>query len=115
MFSLHYSKEKNRIYIMIQGVLSEAEFIAYRDHIVTLMDGARKGFTVLADLSLCDRSLIEKSDHFNRIREYGAKMGFKAKASVVSQEVFKAQKGDLRKDKNIFLTKEEADHYLDTL
>lgn len=101
---------------MIQGELPEADFIAYRDHIITLIDGADEGFTVLADLSLCDRSVIEKSDNFNVIREHGAKRGFKANALVLSQVVFKAQRGDLSTgSKNIFLTKEEADCYLDTL
>ena len=116
MFFLHYSEEKNRIYIELRGELSEAEFNAYKNNIIDLIDGARPGFTVLADLSLCDRSVIENSDNFNVIREYGAKRGFKANALVLGEDAYKTYTSALKgNNNNIYYTKDEADSYLDTL
>lgn len=116
MFSLHYSKEKNRIYISIKGTLSASEFEAYKNQIMELIDSAVPGFTVLADLSHSDKLVIEKSDNFNVIREYGAEKGFHANALVLDEEGFKRFTGnDESKGKNVFLSKEHADHYLDQI
>ncbi len=116
MFSLYYSKEKNRIYISIKDTLSASEFESYKAHIMQLIDDAEPGFTVLADLSHSDRSVIEKSDNFNVIREYGAERGFRANALVLGEEAFKYFNSNAKGgNKNVFLTKEHADTYLNKI
>lgn len=114
MFTLSYSTEKNRIYIKLDGVLSSAEFETYKNNIMSLIDNSKVGFTVLADLSPCDGAILEQSNNFDIIREYGAKRGVKANALVLNDEVYeiynKASKGKMR---NAFLTIEEAQRYLD--
>jgi hypothetical protein len=114
MFTLNYSVEKNRIYIKLHGVLSSTEFETYKNNIISLIDNSKVGFTVLADLSQCDSAILEQSDNFNIIREYGAKRGVKANALVLNEEVNeiynKASQGKIR---NAFLTIEAAERYLD--
>lgn len=112
MFELRYSEEKNRIYIKLDGVLSEAEFNTYKNNIIDLIDNSKTGFTVLADLSLCDSAILDNSDNFNVIREYGAKKEFKARALVLSRESYKIYNSI---PQGIFLTIEEAENYLNTL
>lgn len=73
MFTIRYSEEKNRIYIKLNGVLSEAEFNTYKNNILDLIDNSKTGFTVLADLSSCDSAILDSSDNFNIIREYESK------------------------------------------
>lgn len=116
MFTLSYSKEKNRIFIKLRGVLTQAEFEAYKDNIISLIDQSKAGFTVLADLSPCDSGILQQSDNFNVIREYGAKRGVKANALVLSEEAYEVyNKASQGKSRNAFLTKEEAEKYLDEL
>ncbi|MGB7606064.1 MAG: hypothetical protein WBL93_11385 [Lutisporaceae bacterium] len=112
MFELRYSEEKNRIYIKLNGVLSEAEFNTYKNSIINLIDNSKTGFTVLADLSLCDSTILDSSDNFNVIREYGAKKDFKARALVLNKESYKIYNSNLQ---GIFLTIEEAEDYLNKL
>jgi hypothetical protein len=114
MFTLRYSEEKNRIYIKLLGVLSEAEFETYKNNIIDLIDHSKTGFTVLADLSVCDSAILEQSDNFNIIREYGAKRGVKANALVLSEEVNEIyNRASQGKNRNAFLTIEAAERYLD--
>jgi oligoendopeptidase F len=115
VFTLRYSDEKNRIYIKIDGALSEAEINTYKNNIIDLIDHSKMGFTVLADFSRCDRSILDNSDNFNVIREYGAKRGFKANALVLKREFYDIYCNVLVNNKNIFITIEDAENYLDTL
>lgn len=112
MFSLSYSEEKNRIYIKLNGLLSEAEFNTYKNNIMALIDNSKAGFTVLADLSLCDSTVLANSDNFNVIREYGAKKDFKARALVLGTEAYKLYNSNLQ---GAFLNIEEAEAYLNKL
>lgn len=112
MFTLRYSEEKNRIYIKLNGVLSEAAFNTYKNNIIDLIDNSKAGFTVLADLSLCDSTILDSSDNFNVIREYGAKKDFKARALVLGTEAYNVYNNNLQ---GTFLNIEEAEDYLNKL
>ncbi|MDF2592484.1 MAG: hypothetical protein K0S75_1950 [Clostridia bacterium] len=116
MFILRYSEEKNRIYIELHNVLSQAEFEAYKSNIIAIIDNSKMGFTVLADLSTCDKSILDRSDSFNVIREYGVKRGFKANALVLGRESYDIYNRNIQgSNKHIFLTIEEAENYLNAL
>lgn len=114
MFTLSYSEEKNRIYIKLLNLLSEAEFEVYKTDIMNLIDNSKAGFTVLADLSPCSPAILARSDSFNIIREYGAKRGFQANALILSSESYELYNSNPRGNKNAFLTLEEAECYLDS-
>lgn len=115
MFSLRYSKVKNRIYIKINDDLSSEAFERYKSEILSLIDDSDLGFTVLADLSDCTLSVLKSSDKFNIIRDYGASKGFKANANVLSPShyEFYMKLSPVNKN-NVFLTSNEAEEYLDT-
>ncbi len=116
MFTLRYSEEKNRIYIKLNGVLSEAEFNIYKNNILDLIDNSKTGFTVLADLSPCDSAILDSSDNFNIIREYGSKRGFKAHALVLDEKSYEIYNSTIHSsNKNIFLNIEEAESYLNII
>jgi len=53
-YSLEYNKDKNRIYFTMTGDIPSVEVVANfeKDWHLTVEE-ARKGFTILGDLSLC--------------------------------------------------------------
>lgn len=115
MYKFLYCKEKNRIYISIEGALSSLEIEKYIKELIELIDNTKPGFTVLADSSKSSISFLENSAKFQVIRDYGVEKGFKNVATVLSEEARRLN--DIKPFpgiKNIFNSIEAAEIFLDT-
>lgn len=116
MFKLDYCEEKNRIYINIKDDFSKAETDAYINSMMALIEKARLGFTVLADVSEGRISFLEKSAEFQIIRDNGIKKGLKNVATVLAADAYELHKTKpFSGIKNTFLSVEKAEAFLDSL
>lgn len=116
MYRFSYSEEKNRIYIYVEGKLSQEDVQNYIDEMLTLIDGTKPGFTVLADSSKSDISFFEISTKFHVIRDYGNTKGFKNVATVLSEEAYNLHEiNPFPGIKNTFRSLKEAADFLDLL
>ena len=114
MYELNYSKEKNRIYIRIEGYLTDAEISYYIDDLIHLIDMTMPNFTVLADVTKSDISVLLNGSKFQEVRDYGATKGFKNVATVVSSEAYEIHKNkSFEGIKNVFSNMQDAEQYLD--
>lgn len=116
MYTINYSSTNNRIYVKVVGDISDEEMNKYEKEMLAIVDKTTPGFTVLADLLESNEVFIYKSGAFQSIRNYGIKKGFKASAHVLNNETYEANIGkSFEGIKNIFLSCEDAERFLDTV
>lgn len=116
MYKFSYCKEKNRIYIKIEGELSPTEIENYIKELIVLIEETRPSFTVLADLSKSSISFLKNGTKFQVIRDYGVKRGLKNVATVLGTDAFKLhEEKPFPATKNTFICVSEAEAFLDSM
>jgi len=114
LYTIDYSKEKNRIYVKIVGDITDEEMKSYEKEMLSIVDVTTPGFTMFADLLESDEAFLCKSGSFQSIRNYGATKGFKAASYALNSETYELhKKNPFQGIKNIFLSIAEAERFLD--
>ena len=108
MYFASYDKVKNHIHIIIKGTMNEIESKRYSCDIKDLIDSAREGFTVCADISKADKTVLENKDAFQFIRDYAKSKGMKESVTVISI----TNSDYYKKSNNLFYCLKDAYHYL---
>lgn len=116
MHRFFYDKSKNRIYIFIEGTLTEEEIESYKTDLIGVIKKTQRGFTVFADATRAYIDFLENSWRMQPARDYGISKGFLGVATVLNQNAFEIhQKTPFRGIMNTFTDASEAEVFLDSL
>lgn len=116
MYIINYDKARNRIYLKIQGNMSSSQSERYTDDMIGVISQAITGFTVFADLSESDLSVLQDGGNFAGVREYAVKQGVQGVVTLVCPEAYKMHlEHPFDGIKNVFGTMKDAQEYLNIL
>jgi len=116
MYRFTYDEKRNRIYILIEGSLTEQEIENYKSELIDTINKTRSGFTVFADSSKSSIEFLENSWKLQAARDHGKAMGFLEVATVLSIEAYEIHKiSPFKGIKNTFTDAKEAERFLDSL
>jgi hypothetical protein len=114
MYNIRYDGCKKRLYITITSSLDGHEADEYTKEVLKIINGLPAGFTVCADLSQAEMSVLENSTCFQNIRNIALAKGLKKAVTIISEKASDLLNRNLLPViSNVFIYKEEAEKYLD--